>query len=69
MGTVGFETGRSAGFSNHGIESDMVLRDSNTGGLEIYDINNNQITGGPRFLGTVGLDWQVFGLRRFQHAQ
>jgi hypothetical protein len=53
-----------AGVSNHGTQSDLVLRDSGTGGLEIYNINNNQITGAA-FLGTVGLDWQVSGFGNF----
>ena len=39
----------------------MLLRNSNTGGLEVYDIANNQITGAA-FLGTVGLDWQFAGV-------
>ena len=38
----------------------MIMRNTNTGGLEVYDIANNQITGAT-FLGTVGLDWQVAG--------
>ena len=42
----------------------MVLRDSGTGGLEIYDINSNQITGAA-LLGTVGLDWQVMAFGDF----
>jgi hypothetical protein len=42
-------------------ESDMLLRNSNTGGLEVYDISNNQITGAA-FIGTVGLDWQFAGI-------
>jgi hypothetical protein len=37
-------------------ESDMFLRNSNTGGLEFYDIANSQITNAG-FIGTVGLDW------------
>jgi hypothetical protein len=44
--------------------SDMILRDSNSGGLEVYDINNNQITGAA-FIGTVGLDWQFSGVSNF----
>src|SRR5262249_51362801 len=36
-------------------------RNSNTGGLEVYDIANNQITGAA-FIGTVGLDWQFAGI-------
>jgi hypothetical protein len=31
-------------FSVTAAESDMLLRNSNTGGLEVYDIANNQIT-------------------------
>ena len=41
-------------------ESDMVMRNTSTGGLEVYDIANNQITNAA-FLGTVGLDWQIIG--------
>ena len=37
-----------------------MLRNSNTGGLEVYDINNNQITGAAP-LSSVGLDWQLGG--------
>jgi hypothetical protein len=37
------------------------LRNVNTGGLEVYDINNNQLTGAA-FIGTVGLDWQFAGI-------
>ena len=40
------------------------LRNVNTGGVEVYDINNNQITGAS-FMGTVGLDWQVGGFGNF----
>jgi hypothetical protein len=32
-----------------------------TGGLEVYDVNNNQLTGAA-FLGTIGLDWQFAGI-------
>jgi hypothetical protein len=61
VGTVGlnWQVGGFGNFSSLG-ESDMILRDSSTGGLEVYDIANNQITGAA-FLGTVGLDWQVAG--------
>ena len=34
---------------------------TNTGGLEVYDIANNQLTGAA-FIGTVGLDWQFAGI-------
>ena len=39
----------------------MLLRNVNTGGLLLYDIANNQITG-AFFLGNVGLDWQYAGI-------
>jgi hypothetical protein len=52
------------GFGNFGSfgETDMLLRNVNTGGVEVYDIHNNQIAG-SNFMGTVGLNWQqaVFG--------
>jgi hypothetical protein len=53
-----------AGVSNHGTQSDLVLRDSGSGGLEIYNIANNAITGAA-FLGAVGLDWQPSGFGDF----
>src|SRR5437764_15297870 len=61
MGTVGLNW-QVAGFGNFSSRgtSDMILRNVNTGGLEVYDINNNQITGAA-FMGTVGLDWQTWG--------
>jgi hypothetical protein len=42
-------------------ESDLILRDSNTGALQIYDINNNRLTGSVS-LGRVGLNWQFAGV-------
>src|SRR5262249_787578 len=42
-------------------ETDLLLRNLNTGGLEVYNINNNQLTGAA-FIGTVGLDWQFAGI-------
>jgi hypothetical protein len=48
-------------FSSIPGESDMVMHNTNTGGLEVYDIANNQITGAA-FLGTIGLDWQFAGV-------
>ena len=38
-----------------------MLRNVNTGGLEVYNINNNQLTGAA-FIGMVGLDWQFAGI-------
>src|SRR5256886_7874391 len=42
----------------------MLLRTSNTGGLEVYDIANNQLTGAA-FIGNVGVDWQFSGVGNF----
>ena len=42
----------------------MLLRDSNTESLKVYDINSNQITGAA-FIGTIGLDWQFSGVGNF----
>src|SRR5262249_44313782 len=41
-------------------ESDLVLRNVNTGAFEVYDIANNQLAGAAS-LGAVGLDWQMGG--------
>jgi hypothetical protein len=41
----------------------MILRNTTTGGLEVYDISNNQITGAA-FMGA-SLDWQVAGFGNF----
>jgi hypothetical protein len=53
-------------FSGRG-ENDMILRNVNTGGvevgLEVYDISNNQTTNA--FIGTAGLDWQFSGVGSF----
>jgi hypothetical protein len=38
-----------------------LLRNNKTGGLEVYDISNNQLTGAA-FIGTIGLDWQFSGI-------
>jgi hypothetical protein len=35
------------------VPTDLLLRNSKTGGLEVYDINNNQLTGAA-FMCTVG---------------
>jgi hypothetical protein len=54
LGTVGLNWQFSGigNFSSLG-ETDMMLRDANTGGFQVYDIANNQITG-TAFMGTVG---------------
>jgi hypothetical protein len=50
-------------FSSRG-ETDMILRNVNNGGVEVYNIANNQITGAA-FMGNVGLDWQFSGVGNF----
>ena len=44
--------------------TDMLLRNARSGGFEVYDISNNNITRAA-FLGNVGLDWQVMGFGNF----
>jgi hypothetical protein len=34
-------------------ETDLLLRNNTTGGLVVYDISNNQLTG-DAFIGTIG---------------
>jgi hypothetical protein len=65
MGTVGLNWQFSGvgNFSGRGT-SDMLLRNSNTGGLQVYDINSNQITG-TAFIGTIGPEWQFSGVGNF----
>jgi hypothetical protein len=65
LGTVGLDW-QFAGFGNFASlgQSDMILRNGNTGALQVYDIANNQITSSAA-LGTVGLDWQVGGFGNF----
>jgi hypothetical protein len=46
--------------------NDMLLRNSKTGGFEVYDISNNNITNAA-FLGTVGLNWQPVGVGDFNY--
>jgi len=46
----------------------MILRNSNTGGLEVYDIANNAITNAA-FIGTVGLEWQFSGVGNFSSVR
>jgi hypothetical protein len=60
---LNWQVGGFGNFSSLG-ESDMILRDANTGGLEVYDISNNQVTGAA-FMGAVGLDWQIVGTGDF----
>ena len=47
-------------FSRRG-ETNMILRNVNSRGVVVYDINHNQITGAA-FMGTVWLDWQFGGI-------
>ncbi len=55
MSVVGF-----GDFSGNANETDMLMRNRNTGAFEIYDISNNQITSAAP-MGQVGLEWQVVG--------
>jgi Subtilase family len=65
LGAVGlnWQFSGTGNFSSLG-ETDMLLRDANSGGLQVYDIKDNQITG-SFFMGTVGLNWQFSGIGNF----
>jgi len=62
MGQVGLEW-QIAGFGsiNGAGASDMLMRDTNNGAFEVYDISNNQITAAAP-MGQVGLEWSVAGI-------
>ena len=47
-------------FSGNANETDMLLRNSDTGAFEVYDINNNRVTYAAG-MGQVGLNWTVAG--------
>ena len=47
-------------FSTRPNETDMLMRNSNTGAFELYDISNNTITSAAS-MGQVGLEWMVAG--------
>jgi hypothetical protein len=71
LGTVGVEWqpmafGTFGSFGSFG-ETDMILRDVNTGDLQVYQIDNNEITASA-FLGTIGLEWEFSGVGNFSGA-
>jgi hypothetical protein len=51
-------------FINTPGNTDMMLRDSNTGDFRVYNISNNRITG-SFLIGDVGLNWQFSGIGNF----
>jgi hypothetical protein len=51
-------------FSSRTGETDMLMRNSNTGAFELYDISTNQITFATG-MGQVGLEWTVAGFGDF----
>jgi hypothetical protein len=66
FGQVGLEW-TVAGFgdvSSDPGESDMLMRNSNTGAFEVYDISHNAITS-VAAMGQVGLEWTVAGFGDF----
>ena len=66
MGQVGLEWSVAGfgDFSGNANETDMLMRNTNTGVFELYDISNNQITAAAP-MGQVGLEWQVAGFGDF----
>ena len=71
LGTVG-SNWQAMGFGTFGPfasfgETDMLLRDVNTGKVQVYNIDNNQITGSAS-IGTIGLNWQFSGVGNFDSS-
>jgi hypothetical protein len=66
VGQIGLEwqPAAFAGFSENPDETDMLMRNSNSGAFELYDIANNQITSATS-LGQVGLEWEFSGTGDF----
>ena len=62
MGQVGLEWSVAGfgDFSTQSNETDMLMRNINTGAFEFYDISNNQIN----FRGTDGAGWPRIGRLR-----
>jgi hypothetical protein len=62
MGAVGLEWSVAGfgDFSGNANETDMLMRNTNIGAFEIYDISNNAITFAAP-MGQVGLEWSVVG--------
>jgi len=63
MGQVGLEW-TIAGFGNfsgNANETDMLMRNSNSGVFTLYDIGNNTVTGTAP-MGQVGLEWSISGV-------
>jgi probable HAF family extracellular repeat protein len=68
LGAVGSDW-KFTGTGNFGgpAGTDWMLRNVNTGGLEVYNISNNNIVSAS-FMGTVGLDWQLAGFGNFDQT-
>jgi hypothetical protein len=64
MGQVGLEwtIAGFGDFSGNANETDMLMRNSNTGVFELYDINNNTIAPVTTPFGQVGLEWSISGV-------
>ncbi|MFZ2068371.1 MAG: hypothetical protein WAV27_20555, partial [Xanthobacteraceae bacterium] len=63
MGQVGLEwtIAGFGDFSGNANETDMLMRNSNTGVFELYDIRNNTIAATTP-MGQVGLEWLISGV-------
>ena len=64
MGAVGLDW-QTVTMGRFGSAPDgLIMQSQSTGVLEVYDIQNNMITGASQ-LGTVGTDWKFSGLGNF----
>jgi hypothetical protein len=49
--------------NNNGNETDMLMRNSNTGVFALFDISKNALTvANPNLMGQIGLEWSISGV-------
>ena len=67
IGQVGLSgRSRASAISRPGAnETDMLMRNANTGAFEVYDIVNNADHARNRRMGQVGLEWTIAGFGDF----
>jgi hypothetical protein len=63
MGTIGaeWEALGVGDFSGNPGESDLIMRDTQNGAIDVFDIQHNQFVG-VHSMSTVGVEWQNLGV-------
>src|SRR5579863_3507825 len=52
-------------FSGNSGESDVAIRDGNTGAVDLLDVQRNQFVAPPISIGGIGMEWQILGVGDF----